>query len=206
MPRTILWLGSLVAVGLGTAVTTKLVTGTLKQAPASADVTELSRRLARLEKERSDSWRAFARDLIQLGVGAAPAVSGTEAPEPAAEQAAEAKRAQAFAERERQHFDELDRQARTGSGTAALTQLRSNLQALRNLPPAARVMVDVASVDCGEKLCRLELSGPTRAEDPKFVPALLAGMGSNLSMRPSSDGRAVYYVSAPGQQIPPVAP
>lgn len=205
MTRKILWLGSLVAVGLGAALTTKLVTRSPTQSAPSADVTELSQRLARLEKERSESGRAFARNVMQMGAPVM-AAGGTEAFEPAAEQAAEAKREEAFAERERKHFDELDRQSRTGSGAAALTQLKSNIQELRNLPPSTRVALDVASLDCGEKLCRLELSGPTRAQPHKFIPALLKGMGSNLSTRPASAGRAVYYVSAAGQEIPPVAP
>jgi hypothetical protein len=205
MSRKLLWVASLVVVGLGSALSTKLVTGSPPQAVPSTDVAELTQRLARLEKERSDSGRALARNVLTLAAGQMAAVGGTEPPDPAAEREAEAQSQAAFAKREEQHFDELDRQARAGNGGSALARLQSNLQALRNLPPARRVALEVASLACGEKLCRLELSGTT-AEPHKFVPELLKGMGSNLSMRPASAGRAVYYVSAAGQEIPPVAP
>jgi hypothetical protein len=84
--------------------------------------------------------------------------------------------------------------------------MQSNLQALRSLPAAKRVQLDVASLECGDKLCRLELARAPDAGVHRFVPALLEGMGDNLSMRPASAGRPVFYVSAAGQQIPPVAP
>jgi hypothetical protein len=207
MSRKLLWVGSLLAMGLGTALTTRLVTSSPPQAAPSADVAHLSQRLARLENERSDSGRVFARSALngagrQLAVGGG---TGTEPPDPAAEGEAEEKRQESFAQREGQHFDELDRQARAGNGAMALAQLQSNLQALRNLPPARRVPLQVASLECGEQLCRLELSGPT-ADPSKFIPEVLKGMGSNLSMRPTSAGRAIYYISAASKEIPPVAP
>jgi hypothetical protein len=205
MFRKLLWLGSVVAVGLGAALTTKLVTGAPPAPAPSGEVAELSRRLARLEKERSDSGRAFARSALQLAGGPLAAVGGNAPPDPAAEREAQAHAQAAFAEREARHFDELDQQSRVGNGAAALAQVQRNLQALRNLPPARRVPLEVASLECGEKLCRVELAG--RSPEPnRFIPALLEGMGSNLSMRPASAGRAVYYVSAAGQEIPPVAP
>jgi hypothetical protein len=209
-----LWLGSLLAVAVASAVTTRLVADvpTVAAPAASSEVDALGRRLARLEAERVQSGRAFAQAAAQPGAGAllepatgqGPVEAAAEEQEQAAQQEVSQK------EREGRHYDDLDRQVRGsggGAAAAAAAQLRSNLQGIRHLPAdKGEVELDVVALDCGEKLCRLELKGGTTGNPSLLIPQLLQGMGANLSMRPASAGRAIYYIAAHDQQLPSPTP
>jgi hypothetical protein len=210
----LLWLGSVLAVAMASVVTTRLVIGAPPApvaATPSADIETLNRRLARLEAEPIHRGRSLAQAIqLQAGsAGAAPAAEGADEGTPEQQLARQREREASRAEREARHYDELDRQARASGGpaaTAATAQLRSNLQALRNLPAdKGRVELDVAALDCGDKLCRLELKSGTTANPATLIPQLLQGMG-NLSMRPARDGKPVYYIAARDQRLPAIGP
>ena len=215
MAGKLLWVGSVLGVAIATAVTTRLVISAPPAPPAatapSEDIAALTKRLARLEAEPVANGRSLAQ-VVQLqagSAGAAPAVEAADDGTPE-ERLAKAQQIEASqAERESRHYDELDRLARATGGaaaTASAAQLRSNLQALR-APPAgkARIELDVAALDCGDKLCRLELKSSATGDPMTLIPQLLQGMG-NLSMRPARDGKPVYYIAARDQLLPTPAP
>ena len=211
MSRTLLWLTALVAVVSATVVVTRAVL--MRTGPTAAQqLEEMAERLGRLEAERAAAGspdRALARAGVQLGM-AALRTARTDAPADGTPEAGaqEKQETDAHAEREARHFDRLDAVARAGGNPPAVSQLRKNIDALRARPAnKGRVDLDVAAIDCGANVCRLELRRGRLGQAPDVTSAaagLLEGMGGNLSMRPGVGERAVIYVSAPGHQLPPV--
>ena len=178
--------------------------------PAAAADPALVERLERLEAGRPELKRGLAQAGAQMGVMAlnAAAAGGTR-PDPrqravggtaqltAAERAA----------RERAHYDRLDQLVRTGGGVKAAAHMRKNIEEARARgEKGGRADLDVASLDCSDTLCRVEVrdggSGKVGGHSSAGLRVLGPGMGP-LTMRPYEKGRpAGVLPGARGQDLP----
>jgi hypothetical protein len=207
MIRTVSWCFLLLVAVAATVVLTRQLSTPPKVAAATPELAELRERMGQLEAalqmERSRARAGAKLGVVALNLAAAkPPAEPDGSPEAAArEQQVEAQ----YLENQSRHYDRLDTIARSGGGAAALAQLRKNIEAMRALPrERGRVDLDVAAIDCSETLCRLEIRAgrDPNAQVGKYSAALSRGMGANLSMRPLNGERAIYYVSAPGHELP----
>ena len=197
----------ILAVAAGSGVAGGYLVRVQRGAPqaAAADPT-LVQRLERLEAETPELKRGLAQAGAQMGVMAlsAAAAAGTR-PDPEAEAAAAEVAEAAHAARERAHYDRLDQLVRTGGGVKAAAHLRKNIEAAKG-DTGGRGALDVASLDCSDTLCRVEVrdsgSGKVAAISSAGLRVLGPGMGP-LTMRPYEKGRPlVFYLAAPGQDLP----
>jgi hypothetical protein len=192
------------------AVTRWLDRPAVAQTPV--DDPALAERLTRLERLEENLDRR-ERSLAQAGARfgtlavAGSALATAEEGTPAGE-AHERKQAEETRQQEKRHFDRLDSLARAGGGTVASVQLRKNIETLRVARGTSKDrarLVDIGAVDCSDTVCRVEVTLLDRGAIGAAARALLPGM-SGLSMRPTVDNRAVYYVGAPGHELPPLTP
>jgi hypothetical protein len=205
MTHKLPWLIAAAAVGVAA-----LSIGVALRRPASGrvedgqEIQEMAARLKRLESGIPQLQQSMARTGAQLGK-VALATAGASATAGDEDSPAGQERAQQQAEKELRHYDHLDTLARGGGGATATAQLRKNLAELSALSGAGKANGPaVPALDCSDALCRVELparSGMT-AQALMAVHILQRGMG-NLSMRPAAPGKPpVYYVAAPGHQLP----
>jgi hypothetical protein len=176
-----------------------------RAAPGASDQAVLQR-LERLEAAAPEVKRELARAGAQMGVMAlsAAAAAGTKA-EPQAEAAGGAAPVTAAerAAKERAHYDRLDQLVRTGGGVKATAHLRKNIEEARGAKSKGGDL-DVASLDCSDALCRVEVrgGGNVAATSSAGLRVFSPGMGP-LTMRPYEKGRPlVFYLAAPGQDLP----
>ena len=207
MTHKLPWIIAAAAVGVAA-----LAIGVALRRPAGGrvedgqEIQEMAARLKRLESGIPQLQQSMARTGVQLGkVALATAgASAMEAPDDEDSPAGK-ERARHQAEKELRHYDHLDTLARAGGGATATAQLRKNLAELGALSGAGKANDPaVPAVDCSDALCRVEL--PARsglsAQALMAVHILQRGMG-NLSQRPAVPGKPpVYYVAAPGHQLP----
>jgi hypothetical protein len=171
--------------------------------PAAADQA-LVQRLERLEAEAPELKRGLARAGAQMGVMALNAAAVGTKPDPESEAADGNARVTAAqqAAKERAHYDRLDQLVRTGGGVKAAAHLRKNIEEARAQKTKGGDL-DVASLDCSDALCRVEVRGRNvGAISSAGLQVLGPGMGP-LTMRPYEKGRPlVFYLAAPGQDLP----
>lgn len=189
--------------------------GVGRNAEASPDLRELTERQRRLEAQLAALDRSLGRGGADLGVRVAAAV-GRSAPFPEASDPPEGTREYeldqprqqvAAQEREARHYDHLDSLARARGGESARGQLEKNVATLLALP-REKGGGKVDAVDCGEKVCRVEMrvrrvagkSGLSIVAD-----YLAAEMGEAMSVRTLPGGRSVIYLATPGHQLPPLS-
>jgi hypothetical protein len=175
--------------------------------PASGPDQALLQRLERLEAQAPELKRGLAQAGAQMGVMAlsAAAAAGTKA-DPEGESTGGAARVTAAerAAKERAHYDHLDQLVRTGGGVKATALLRKNIEDARAKKTKGGAL-DVASLDCSDALCRVEVrgGGNVAAISSAGLQVFGPGMGP-LTMRPYEKGRPlVFYLAAPGQDLPP---
>jgi hypothetical protein len=207
--RKMSWLISMVAVAAAAVATTRLVGAS--SAGSSSDAAErvaLLARLERLEARATSDNRATAAAGARLGAAvfnasasAAPAAVESDDDQTPAGQARASERAAELAEKEHRHYDGLDALARNGGGGPASLRVRKNIEEVRN---RSETGLDIVSLDCSDVLCRVELRVPGSAAAASMIAAqaLMPGMGA-LTQRPHTPGKpAVYYVAAPGKDLP----
>jgi hypothetical protein len=166
-------------------------------------------RLGRLEAGIPEMKRGLAQAGAQMGVMAlntAAAAGAKPDPESEAGRAAEQLGAAEREAKERAHYDQLDQLVRGGGGVEATATLRKNIaEAKARGKKGGGGELDIASLDCSDKLCRVEVrgGGDVAATSMAGLRILTPGMGQ-LTMRPFERGRpSVFYLAAPGQRLPP---
>jgi hypothetical protein len=173
-------------------------------ASAPADQQALVERLERLEAGLPKLQQNVAAQMGAVALNAAAAVqaAGTESAGTSTSTKPQLSSA-AYAEKERAHYDQLDALVKKGGGSAATAQLRKNIEGAR-ANKDKRLALDVRRLDCSDALCRVEVrTNGDSALVMNGARVLSAGMG-DLSMRPRTQGQPdVYYVAAPGLELPP---
>jgi hypothetical protein len=193
----------MVAVAGGTVAVSRLMAG---RAPAAAagEQEPQAERLARLESSLANLQRNQAHAGAQAGAALAARLNevanAKASPEGPVPEDVATQRA-----REQKQFARFDQLARTGDGTAVAAQLRKNIEEMRKLPKDRNPgELDVKGIDCGATMCRVEVNpkGDNAAQARTAAFVLGRGMGT-LTMQPfAADKPAVYYVMAPGMNLP----
>jgi hypothetical protein len=214
MTHKMTWVISLAVVAGGAVLVTRLVSASAEFRPvSSSDQQELAERLKRLEAEVPGLKRSVALTGVQLGAAALAQAKPAAQPDDEGTSEGDARekaRENARAEQEKIYYASLDRMALAGGGEDATAHLRKNIEAARTRSPKeGGKEVDVASMECSDTVCRVEVreKGGTVAEAAQTTAhALLKGMGG-LTMRAYEPGKPfVYYLAAPGHDLPRLEP